>query len=485
MNRRNRILLAAAAGLVLSGAAVATWWVRRPELTTRSEEARQAFLDAQEDEKRFYWNDARSHVARALQLDPDFAMALLSQAEYERGQGKAERAKNLVDLAAKQLDRVTPTEAYRIRIAVAIANGEKKEAIRILDEFRTRYPNDQWALRAAASRAFALGEKEKGRQLYRDLLEIDPDSADAYNQLGYLAAREGKFAEAEESFAKYAFIGGEQANPHDSLGELLLNIGRYDEAEASLRKALELRPDFVSSTINIALVRRKQGRMDEAEQMLRTLLPGLENLGQRIQVRFLIAVLRIEAGRFDEAARWCEESEKSPDIQPFPRLAKVQFPQVEGQALALAGDLAGAERMLHQAEEAIDEALRTAKKEPGGVKMVEPISEEDRESLCALRARIAATRGDWNLALSELRKIRIKYDVLPFGHGFLDFISLFRYRISVAEALVATGKPGEAAVELAKNLSTDPKDRFTLEELAKIPEPARTVAPAPKPAPAP
>ena len=50
------------------------------EVTTSSDEAYQAWREAIENERRFYFKEARVGFARALELDPQFAMAMIGLA---------------------------------------------------------------------------------------------------------------------------------------------------------------------------------------------------------------------------------------------------------------------------------------------------------------------------------------------------------------------------------------------------------------------
>jgi tetratricopeptide (TPR) repeat protein len=97
---------------------------------------------------------------------------------------------------------------------------------------------------------------------------MNPNYANAYNFLGYLAAAQGKYDEAISYLQKYAFLAPDLANPHDSLGEILMHIGRYEDAEREYRKALEIQPDFFNSLLMLAQVYIEQGRVTKGVDIL-------------------------------------------------------------------------------------------------------------------------------------------------------------------------------------------------------------------------
>lgn len=78
----------------------------------------------------------------------------------------------------------------------------------------------------------------------RDVLERDPDNAQALNALGYtLADRTDRHAEAHDLIKRALDISPSDFYILDSMGWVLYRMGRLDEAEQYLRKALLLRAD--------------------------------------------------------------------------------------------------------------------------------------------------------------------------------------------------------------------------------------------------
>jgi Tfp pilus assembly protein PilF len=64
------------------------------------------------------------------------------------------------------------------------------------------------------------------------------------NQLGYIAAWQGRFSEAEKWHREYAAAQPASANPEDSLGEVLLMAGRFEKAEQAFVSSFQKQPDF-------------------------------------------------------------------------------------------------------------------------------------------------------------------------------------------------------------------------------------------------
>ncbi len=222
-------------------------FARTPALSTGSPEARAEFALASEAFSKFYHDEARKHLEKALALDPDFALAkarlssLILAADPERS------GRLLGEASSVDLESLSPMERFRIRRTVALRDGQHEVAAALLEEYVAAYPNDPIGLSHKANALFDGGDLEAAAQAYKRVLEVDPNRVLAYNSLGYLAMRQGRFEEAEEYFKSYRFIAPDQANPHDSLGELYLLVGRHEEARASFEKAVEVRPEFCAS----------------------------------------------------------------------------------------------------------------------------------------------------------------------------------------------------------------------------------------------
>ncbi|HEY6928717.1 MAG TPA: hypothetical protein VJA66_03480, partial [Thermoanaerobaculia bacterium] len=92
--------------LLLAAAGVAAIYLTRREVTTSSAAAYHAFLRGFQNEQRFYKKEARVDYARAIELDPEFAEAILGLAR----QADREQALSLVERAWTLRDRLTERE---------------------------------------------------------------------------------------------------------------------------------------------------------------------------------------------------------------------------------------------------------------------------------------------------------------------------------------------------------------------------------------
>jgi Flp pilus assembly protein TadD len=251
------VLVAAAVGILARP--------RHPVWTTSSAQARVAFEAGLEADRKFYFDEAVDHFKQALELDPGFVVADLFLAQSLDGKGNEARRKELFERVRKaDLGELSARERFLVSLALAQRDHEEAKASAILDAYVATHPDDPYALSEHAGRAFAAGDWDTASRDYRHLAEVAPNFVVAYNQLGYIAMAQGRFAEAEALLKKYRYVAPEQANPHDSLGELYAITGRYAEAESEFEEALRVKPGFCPSFGHLVQLDLLSGDFDRA-----------------------------------------------------------------------------------------------------------------------------------------------------------------------------------------------------------------------------
>ena len=112
----------------------------------------------------------------------------------------------------------------------------------------------------AAFEHFQAGNLQEAENIYRELLKIQPNNTDAYNNLGSVLYEKGRFDEAITCYKKVIELNPNFAGAYYNLGDLLQETGRFDEAIPCYKRAIELNPAFVWAYNNLgnAYVAKKQ-----------------------------------------------------------------------------------------------------------------------------------------------------------------------------------------------------------------------------------
>src|SRR5579872_6596192 len=96
---------------------------------------------------------------------------------------------------------------------------------------------------AAALRHHQSGRLDEAERLYRQVLQGDPNHADALHFLGVIAHQRGHNDAALELLEQAIARNDRVASFHNNLGNVLKALGRLDESVASYHRALTLKPD--------------------------------------------------------------------------------------------------------------------------------------------------------------------------------------------------------------------------------------------------
>ncbi len=142
------------------------------------------------------------------------------------------------------------------------------------------------------------GRLDQAEQVYRRLLEQQPDYVDALNLLGALIYQQGRFHEAVSCFEQVLILQPDNPDSYNSMGVVLKGQGNAEAAATYYRQALALRPDQPEVHNNLGNALWQLGDLEAAiaayEQAL-TLYPAYpeahNNLGSILK----------DLGRLEEA----------------------------------------------------------------------------------------------------------------------------------------------------------------------------------------
>jgi protein O-GlcNAc transferase len=101
----------------------------------------------------------------------------------------------------------------------------------------------------------AINEHQQGHlveaeRLYRQLLAIEPENAEALHLLGYLAMQTGNWQTATDLIGRSLAVNPSQISAHLNLGTALRNLRRFDAALACCNSVLALAPDNAEALNN-------------------------------------------------------------------------------------------------------------------------------------------------------------------------------------------------------------------------------------------
>ena len=279
-------------------------------ITTSSPEARALYLEGRDLVERLKGTEGHLRTDQAVKKDPQFALGWLQWAQTS---GTAKEFLAGLDKAVANASHASEAEQKFIRAAEAGAKSRPAEQERLLAELAKQFPKDPRIHAQIGLVAFGRQDWDGAIKALSRAVELDPKFTLPYNQLGYAYRFQGKLAEAEKTFQKYAELLPDDPNPHDSYAELLMRMGRFDESIGRYRKALQVDPLFLSAYVGIANDQMFLGKGDEARATLQQMLTKARTDGERRQVWFWTAETYMHEERWADAIRSIEEEKKVAD----------------------------------------------------------------------------------------------------------------------------------------------------------------------------
>jgi adenylate cyclase len=181
---------------------------------------------------------ARKMFERAIELDPDFAIAYVALAAA---------LLNDYDLPVKR-DPRTLEQVFKFSRKAISLDGSLSLAHALLAQVYKRKGQFEQAI-SQAERA----------------LSLNPNEADTYLSMGNILSSVGRSEEAVEVIKKAMYLNPHYtANYNIDLATAYRNLGQHKEAFASLKEALALNPDWIVTYVELAQLYRNLGQYNEA-----------------------------------------------------------------------------------------------------------------------------------------------------------------------------------------------------------------------------
>ncbi len=225
------------------------------DVTTSSMEAYRYYMEGLEYFRRYYRDEARKSLEKAVELDPDFAEAYLYLAFSHTYLGNYDARKRALEKAKALSHRTSEKDRHYIEASYArYVKTDQEQYFNILQKMAQDYPKEKRAHFDLGTYYGTRNIFDKAIEEFNKVLELDPDYNEVHNYLGYLYLRMGDPKKSIEHFKTYVSLNPGDHNPLDSLGEAYFRMGRLDEAIAKFREALDIKPNFHNPNSNLGYI---------------------------------------------------------------------------------------------------------------------------------------------------------------------------------------------------------------------------------------
>ena len=261
---------------------------------------------------------ARAALQKALVAAPDYTDAQIVLADLETGLGRFDDARRIAakldktpatqaaakvvlgniamgqrryDQAAKSFAdafATTKTAFVVTRLHAALyAAGRKREADEAIGPWLAANKDDRIARLYLAGTLQLAGDVDRARDLYRQVVAIDPRNAQALNELALLshAAKDPQAVDyAERAYALQPNSGA----VGDTLGWILVDRGDVERGQHVLEKAVKAAPWNNEARYHLAVALAKAGDKAGARSNLKQLVESPDAFAQRADAKKLL-----------------------------------------------------------------------------------------------------------------------------------------------------------------------------------------------------
>jgi serine/threonine protein kinase/tetratricopeptide (TPR) repeat protein len=278
------------------------------QATTSSLDALKAFAMANEERAKGRARESLVLYQRAVELDPNFAMAYARIAVHYVNQDQLEAAKEWIQKAYERRDRVS-----------------ERERLYIEEKYY----------------GYITGEIEKTTETLQTWARLYPDDFIPHNNLAINYKLLGRHEEALKESMEAVRLSPNTASARENLVSSFVALARFDEAEQAARELQRINPDSPGvhfSNYFFAFFRRDQAAIDREVQWAR-------GKPEEAQIISYLAITAMYFGKLKEA----EELHKR-SVEMFKNQNRQE--NASGQLLNLAGNLV----LLQKCQQAKDNA---------------------------------------------------------------------------------------------------------------------------------
>jgi tetratricopeptide (TPR) repeat protein len=225
------------------------------DVTTSSMEAYNYYLRGRDDFEKWYLNDARKFLEKAIEIDSMFASAYLYLGSTCAWMNDNEAADKAIKKASALSRKATAKEKMYIEASYASwIDKDSDKRVRILKKIAKKWPFEKQVHIDLGTHYDHVDQYRNAIEEFSIVLTLDPNYGVAVYKIAYAYLAIGDYAKAMDYFKKYAAISPGDANPFDSMGDLYFRMGELDKAIRQYREAIFVKPDFHISYGKIAYI---------------------------------------------------------------------------------------------------------------------------------------------------------------------------------------------------------------------------------------
>jgi tetratricopeptide (TPR) repeat protein len=212
-------------------------------ITTSSPEAYKYYIEGRKYHNKGKERQSIALVEKAVEIDPEFAMAYRSLAMSYNNLGLLSERRKYMQKALELSDRISDRERYRIQGDFHFSSEKTYDkAIESYNKLLELYPEDSIGNNNLGNVYWYLEEWDKAIERYEACKKIKATFTPSYSALADSYRAKGLNEKATEVLEFYLNNVSDDASIHQEFAHDYLHQGKYDLAQAEMDKAFTLDP---------------------------------------------------------------------------------------------------------------------------------------------------------------------------------------------------------------------------------------------------
>lgn len=216
-------------------------------------------------------SQALPQLQKAVALKPGDRSAQYQLVAVLRSLGQTQEATPIVgqlrkEQAEESLNSQLTSEGTKANDL--LQSGKPTEATQIYRHMLEENPDSAWTAYNLALALEATNDKEDAEETLRNAINIDPKLAKIQAELGRLEFEEGDLQSAQKWLESALGLEPELVEARGNLAMVYARKGDLISAEKLLRQAIEDDPKFEEGYLNLGLILAKQNRKSDADEEL-------------------------------------------------------------------------------------------------------------------------------------------------------------------------------------------------------------------------
>lgn len=242
---------------------------------------------------------------RAIELDPNYVGAYASLANAYFNSGQMNLAAQVMEKAYSLRDRATEREKLKItNFYHAMVTGDMEKNIEALEIFRQLYPRDQAGPHNLSEANTRIGRFDRAAEFARMALNIAPNTALPYHNLGKALTLDSRYDEAKTVFDDA--INHKFQSLKINKGLFTIALAKGDEAEMNRQLEIVKAKEPDSALLLQGNVLISQGKWREYEKVMNQAIAEGEKVGADVAADYAsqVAVNAVSIGNCKTAQKF-------------------------------------------------------------------------------------------------------------------------------------------------------------------------------------